>query len=75
MFNVDHGEGPRLSVLTPDRHYSVRADGSGARSRGLQGEQLVERDPAQDQDLHQLTLGWYETARYMTRHNPARKAP
>lgn len=73
VFGIEHSEGPLLWLLTPDRHVSIHADGSGPRARLLQPDgSLKDGDPARDADLQQLALGWYETARYMTRNNPLR---
>ena len=72
-FTITHYRNPELGLLNKDYYYMTMADGANPRLFALgdkfDNKNLLNERPEVSKQMHDLTMGIYETAKYMLYHN------
>jgi phosphoglycerol transferase MdoB-like AlkP superfamily enzyme len=72
-FTITHYRNPELGLLNKDYYYMTMADGTEPRlfalSDKFDNKNLLKERPEVSKQMHDLTMGIYETAKYMLYHN------
>ena len=73
-FTITHYRIPEIGLLNKDYYYMTMADGKQPRVFALGGDtfsnkNLLKEKPEVSKQMHDLTMGIYETAKYMLYHN------
>lgn len=63
---------PEVGLLSADRYVTTGAPGRNGRAWSLQDPLVEVPVAAREKEMQQLAQAWYETARYMVKHNPPR---
>lgn len=73
-FTTNHARIPRLGLLGRDFYFGIRADGDQPQLHDIRGENFAqdvrEAHPDVARQMRELTLGIYESAKYLRHHNP-----
>ena len=73
-FTITHFKIPELSLIGQDFMFRMRADGTSKALYDTRGDNfeinIIAQQPKIAQQMEQICLGMYETAKYMRHHNP-----
>ncbi|MBI1422040.1 MAG: sulfatase-like hydrolase/transferase [Gammaproteobacteria bacterium] len=71
-FTITHYQVPEIGLLNKDYYYMTMADGKDPRLFALKdfnNKNILEEQPEVAKRMHDLTVGLYETSKYMLYHN------